>query len=395
MEQYGKKGPFNNAIKENYILEKFYEENFQKKDAEVLENYKASKVNLARNEVVENLDIASVDDYVRNANKDLRIISNESITLSKLEQCLNLVFYCSTNYFDIENPQKGICSGKNEDILSNLAEVDPNGKTVVVFGGNLLGEEWQIKYLKNAKIENNKAIYFGINKRKYRLNKDIKKFFKIGEKLGLDLDVYLMRGNQEKAILKELNRDIMGEVYEELKDKYTNGKNCKLHYLNGESLTLNIIKQNKNKSVYNASIGLQTNMTNKSLTASGDVRANFKTNGVLPCDVCFVCNGNYAGKLGDNIYHVSGQSKYARTTKSTTTNTQIAPKNYNVFTIYVEGNKELTVQEGGAKIYPEGLDIQNELYKESKKRKYLLQACNDFIENQLKKMKLSSEDVTK
>ncbi len=395
MEQYGKKGPFNNAMKENYILEKFYEENFQKKDAEVLENYKASKVNLARNEVVENLDIASVDDYVRNANKDLRIVSSETITLSKQEQCLNLVFYCSTNYFDIENPQKGICSGKNEEILANLADLNPNGKTAVIFGGNLLGEEWQIKYLKNARIENNKAIYFGINKRKYRLNKDIRKFFKMGEKLGLDLDVYLMRGNQEKAILKELNRDVMGEVYEELKDKYVNGKNSRLHYLNGESLTLNITKQNKNKSVFNATIGLQTNMTNKSLTASGDVRANFKTNGVLPSDVCFVCNGNYAGKLGDNIYHVSGQSKYARTTRSTTTNTQIAPKNYNVFTLYVEGNKELTVQEGGANIFPEGLEIQNELYKESKKRKYLLEACSDFIENQLKKIKLSSEDVTK
>ena len=233
MENYGKKGPLNNAIKSNHILEKWYEENFQKKDAEKLESFKISKVNLATNEVVENLETPLVEDYVSEVlHKKTSIVADNTITLTKDNECLNLIFYCSTNYFDIGNPQKGICSGKNEDILASFASVNPNGKTIVVFGGDLLGEEWEIKYLKNAKIENNKALYFGLNKRKARLINDIKKFFNYSERLGLDIDLYLMRGFQEHKIIKELNRDVMQEVLDELKDKFIKDGATRIHYLN-------------------------------------------------------------------------------------------------------------------------------------------------------------------
>lgn len=391
MEQYGKKGPYTNAIKQNYILEKFYEENFQKKDAEKLENFKVSKVNLATNEVVEGLETALVDDYVNEVlNKKTNIIAEENIVLKRSEECLNLIFYCSTNYFDISNPQKGICSGKNEEILSNLTYVNPNGKTVVVFGGDLLGEEWQIKYLKNAKIENNKALYFGLNKRKHRLIRDIKKFFTLSDRLGLDIDLYLMRGYQEHFIIKELNRDVMQEVAEELQDKFMRDGKSRLHYLSdGVSVALNIVKKNKNKKAFNATIGIQTNMKNKTQTASGEDAATVKFNGTLPTDICFVCNGNFAGKLDDNVYHVSGQSQYIRTPKGK--KPKLSAKGYNVFTVYPEGEKELTVQEGGANIFPENLEIQNELYKESKKKEYLLSACEDLIKAQLKKIKLTKD----
>jgi len=391
MEQYGKKGPFTNPIKNNYILEKFYEENFQKKDADKLENFKVSKVNLATNEVVENLDAALVDDYVSEVlNRKVSIISDNTITLDKNQECLNLIFYCQTNYFDMSNPQKGICSGKNEEIISNLSSVNPNGKTIVVFGGDLLGEEWQIKYLKNAKIENNKALYFGLNKRKARLIRDIKKFFAYSDKLNLDIDLYLMRGFQEHFIIKELNRDVMEEVMIELSDKYTRDNKSRMHYLNdGVSLALNVVKKNKNKSTYNATIGFQTNMKNKTLTARGEANASYSYNGSVPSNVCFVCNGNFAGKLGDRTYHVSGQSQYIRTPKGK--KPQLAPKGYNVFTLYIEDNNEITVQEGGANIFPEGLAIQNEIHKEGKKKKYLLEACDSLIKGQLNKLKLSKE----
>lgn len=380
MGDYGKKGPFTNPIKENYILEKFYEENFLKKEASFLENFKVSKVNLAKNDVIENLDSAQVDDYVNEVLKKKRdVVSSETIELNKNDECLNLVFYCSTNYFDIENPQKGICSGKNEEILNNLSQVNVNGKTAVVFGGNLLGEEWQLKYLKNARIENNKALYFGLNKRKYRLIRDIKKFFNIGEKLGINLDLYLMRGYQENFIIKELNRDILEEVYCELKDRYTNDKHCKLHYLDGgSSLALNIVKKCKNRTIYTATIGLQTSMNNKSLTAKGEDNAS-KKNRQLPVNATFVCNGNFAGKLDDYTYHVSGQSQYLRTSKNNTQS--LAPKGYNVFTVYLENDNELTIQEGGFNIYPQDLAIQKQLYKEAKKTDLLFKICtNEFNE---------------
>lgn len=391
MEQYGKKGPFTNPIKNNYILDKFYEENFQKKDATLLENFKVSKVNLATNEVVENLDPALVDDYVSEVlDRKVSIVSNDTITLDKDDECLNLIFYCQTNYFDMSNPQKGICSGKNEEIINKLSSVNPLGKTIVVFGGDLLGEEWQIKYLKNARIENNKALYFGLNKRKARLIRDIKKFFNYSDKLGLDIDLYLMRGYQEHFIIKELNRDVMEEVTQELSDKYTRDNKSRIHYLNGGvSLALNLIKKNQNKTTFNATIGFQTNMKNKTLTAKGEASASYSYNGSVPSNVCFVCNGNFAGKLGDRTYHVSGQSQYIRTSKGK--KPQLAPKGYNVFTVYVEDNNELTVQEGGANIFPQGLELQNELHKENLKKKYLLEACDELIKTQLKKIKLTKE----
>lgn len=386
MGDYGKKGPFTNPIKENYILEKFYEENFLKKDVAFLENFKVSKVNLAKNDVVENLDPASVDDYVSEVLKKKRdVVSDETIELNKDDECLNLIFYCSTNYFDIDNPQKGICSGKNEEILKNLSEVNVNGKTAVIFGGNLLGEEWQLKYLKNARIENNKALYFGLNKRKYRLIRDIKKFFTISERLGLNIDLYLMRGFQENFIIKELNRDIMEEVYCELKNKFLDENGCKLHYLDGgSSLALNVVKKNKNRTNFTATIGLQTSMNNKSLTAKGEDSASRK-NRTLPVDATFVCNGNYCGKLDDFTYHVSGQSQYLRTSKNNTQS--LAPKGYNVFTVYLENDNELTIQEGGYNIYPQSLNIQKENYKEAKKTDLLFKICTTEFNKKMEEIK--------
>lgn len=387
MEDLNKKGFLNNANKIDYILDKWYEENFQKKDAHKLENYKISKVNLTTNEVVEKLDTPLVEDYVNEVfEKKTKIVSDNTIKLSKNDQCLNMIFYCSTNYFDISNPQKGICSGKNEDILQSLASVNPLGKTIVVFGGDLLGEEWPIKYLKNARIEKNKALYFGLNKRKARLINDIKKFFNYSDKLGLDIDLYLMRGYQEHNIYKELGRDILGEVTEELADKFVVDGVTKLHYLDdGVSLALNVVKKNKNATL-NATIGLQTNMRNKSLTAKSEAVASYNYNGTLPTTINFVCNGNFAGKLNDNTYHVSGQSQFLRTTRAK--KPQLAPKGYNVFTIYVEGENELTVQEGGANIFPVDLAMQNEIYKADKKREYLLEACQDLFKEKLNKLSL-------
>ena len=131
-------------------------------------------------------------------------------------------------------------------------------------------------------------------------------------------------------------------------------------------------------------------MKNKTLTARGEASASYSYNGSLPSNVCFVCNGNFAGKLGDRTYHVSGQSQFIRTPKGK--KPQLAPKGYNVFTVYVEDNNELTIQEGGANIFPKGLELQNEIYKEEKKQKYLLEACEGFIKEQLNSIKLSKEN---
>lgn len=383
MADYGKKGPYTNPEKNNYILEKFYEENFPKKDADLLENYKISKVNLATNDVVENLGTPTVDDYVNEVlSEDYSIISNETITLKRNQESLNLIFYCSTNYFDTSNPQKGICTGKNDEIINNLSSVNPRGKTIVIFGGDLLGEEWQLKYLRTASIQNNKALYFGLNKRKQRLINDIKKFFSLSDKILLDIDLYLMRGFQEHTIIKEIGRDIFEEAFNELKDKFVRDGVSRLHYLNtGVSVILNVEKVGRDRRKRNATIGIQTNMKNKTSTARGEVSARKNFNGQLPCDAVFVCNGNTPGKLENNTYHVSGQSQYVRTPKGK--KPMYASKRYNVFSAYVEDNNEFVIQEGGNNIYPENLNIQKAVHRERKKKKCLLSTCYNIIKEKL------------
>ena len=368
-----------NPDKEKEILKIFYEENFRKKDKHLLEQYIVSKVNLATNQAIEQASVATAVDYTSQlANKKTANLTKQVITIKANEQGFNLLFYSGTNYYDKSNPQTGrTTNNTRQEITHQFSKVNPNGRTHIIFGGDLLGTEWEIKNLRNADIVNGRICYYGINKRKERLISDVKAYFNIAKKLNItNIDLYLMRGAQEHKIMKELGRDILQEVYEELSTHYP-----QLHYIDeGVSLGMNVVK-NGAKPKYGI-LGLQTNQTGKATTISGANRSSLKDNGELFADLTFRCNSNVIGKLGGKeIYNVSTQSSYLRTPKMQKPG--LHARDYNVFWVNLEDNCEFSVVDGGTKVFDNNLALEKQLHLNQLKKQALLNICLDTIEQQL------------
>ena len=368
-----------NAQKEQMLLEIFYEENFRKKDKELLEKYIISKVNLTRNETIETASIASAFDYTKQiANKKTANLTKQVITIKPNEAGFNILFYSGANYYDKSNPQFGRKNNSTRiEIRRQLSLVNKQGHTHVVFGGDLLGNEWEMKYLRNADIIDGKICYYGINKRKERLIADIKAYFTIAKKLGItNIDIYLMRGAQEHKIMKELGRDILHEVCEELNTQFPN-----LHYIDeGVSLGMNVVK--KGVKTKHGLLGLQTNQTGKASTISGANRSAVKDNGELKADLIFRCNSNVIGKLtGQEIYNVSTQSSYLRTPRMQ--KPEMHARDFNVFWVNLEDNNEFSVIDGGINIFDNNLELEKQLHFNKLKKQILLDCCLKNIEKQL------------
>ena len=177
-----------NAQKEQMLLEIFYEENFRKKDKELFEKFMVSKVNLTRNDTIKNASIAGTKDYTNQiAGKKTANLTQQVITINPNEPGFNILFYSGTNYYDKSNPQMGRKNDSTRiEMKRQLSLVNKQGRTHVILGGDLLGNEWEIKYLRNADIIDGKICYYGINKRKERLVVDIKAYFTIAKKMGIE-----------------------------------------------------------------------------------------------------------------------------------------------------------------------------------------------------------------
>ena len=358
--------PLTNKQKENILMDKYFKDNFEKEQI--------GKVNLDKNEVVLNMKSATSSNYTDELlDKKVKTLSSEIINMEKGKKALKIVAYCSTNYYDLNNPQKGRVDNRYVTALKNELEThDPEIKTIAFFGGDLLGEEWTMAHLKKATItKDGVAIYWGLNKRKQKLLTDIKIALATGA------DVYLMQGAQEHKIFKETGRDILKEVAE-----YFNSPRVK--YIDeGTTVICNLVSNNGRK-VYNT-IGFQTNMIGKAQDSKGDFNAAIKSNGAINADVVFVMNGNAAGKFGSNIYHVSGQSMFKKTAKGK--RPQLAPSNYNVFTIYPEGNHNLTVVEGSPEnLYSESLVLEKEIHKQNETRKILGEIAKEKFDEKINQM---------
>ena len=354
-----------NKQKEELLLEKYYKENFENAG-------QIGKVNLDRNEEIINMKTANQADYTFELrDKKVKSLSTTTINLSREQKALKLVAYCSTNYFDLDNPQKGRFNGKYSEALKNdLKTTDSSIKTVAVFGGDLLGTEWTMAHLKKARIKNGKAIYWGLNKRKERLLYDIRLALQCGA------EVYLMQGAQEHKIYKETGRDIFKEISEEL-----NNPNVK--YIDeGTAVICNLVKHN-GKTTHNT-IALLTNMIGKAQDSKSDYLAGLRSNGTLPADATFVFNGNSAGKYGQNYYHVSGQSLFKKTAKGK--KPQFAPKGYNVFTVYPEGEHDLTIVEGSPENFiSDNLELEKQVHEEHRTRKILSEIAKEKLDEKIDK----------
>lgn len=355
--------PLTNAQKQEILLEKYYRDNF--------ETPVIGKVNLDRNEEIMKMQGASQKDYYSQLlAKKVKSLSGVNFVLSGKKRVLKIVAYCSTNYYDLNNPQKGRIGGKYaESLKKDLITNDPTIKTIAIFGGDLLGTEWTMAHLKNATInEDGVALYWGLNKRKKRLINDIKIALSTGA------DVYLMKGAQEHKIFKATGRDILQEVVDEF-----NLPN--VTYINeGTTVVCNLITS-YGKKTYNT-IAFQTNMIGNAQNANGDYRAGIRNNGEINADAVFVFNGNTAGKFGTNLYHVSGQSLFKRTAKGK--RPQLSPKGYNVFMIYPENTHELTIVEGNTEtMFDENFELEKKVYEQKQTKKALLVLAKEKYEQKL------------
>lgn len=361
-----KNKPLTNSQKEEILLEKYYRDNFEKNQI--------GKVNLDKNEVIMNMKGATIGNYNDALiDKKVSTVSEANICLENGQKALKLVAYCSTNYFDLDNPQKGRLHGRYVEALKQDIRTDnPKIKTIVVFGGDLLGSEWTLTNLKNATItKDGVALYWGLNKRKERLKADIK------VALNLDADVYLIKGAQEHKIYKETGRDIFKEVADELGSEH-------VKYIDeGTTVICNLIAKN-GKTTYNT-LAFQTNMLGKSQDSNGDYRAGVSSNGKVNADAVFVFNGNASGKFDKNIYHVSGQSMFKRTAKGK--RPEYNAKHYNVFTIYPEDSHDLTIVEGSPEnLYSENLALEMKVFEAKKTKKTLAQIAKEKFDSMIENL---------
>ncbi len=157
--------PNNNEQKRNYIMELWYQAT----------GIKTETVNLARNKKVEKATLADEEAYFSSVeNKEIPLVANEPIKVGR-DQNLHIINISDTHYFDTKNHAKGIEDGTYyEAIKDALSNKDAKDKTVAFLSGNLIGSEWLISNLGNAKLtKKNEILFWGLQKRIDKLIEDI------------------------------------------------------------------------------------------------------------------------------------------------------------------------------------------------------------------------------
>jgi hypothetical protein len=374
-----KPGFQNNQNKLDYLLDSWYKKTYGENYLDsVSYNAFQTKINLASNDVVTALEDATEEDYLNLVSKKaMDPISSVVFTIPPSRESLDFIFYSSTNYFDMANPQKALTTSELEtSIRDQFDRCNPNGSVKIIIGGNNIGEEWQFKNYKDSKIIENRGQFHGLIERKNRLIEDIKTYLRIADEMGYkDAEIYLIKGYQEHVINKKLCVDVFQDVVNEL------GSN-RVHYISeGVSPYIRCVKQNKDGTIVNNEIKLLSNMRNKGKTAKSEEMSVERYNGESKGTTTFVLNGNVFGKLNDkNEYHVTGQAEYLRTTKGNKPDK--SAKGYDVFSAYLSKG-EIIVVEGSGKLFYRDADLQLEKYHEKTRTKKLIDAVLDKIEKKL------------
>ena len=322
-------------------------------------------------------------------------ISSETIVIGENQKALNLVFRNGLNIRDMGNPMFGEEDKTNKRNLSNnikIADAE-NNKVCVIYGGDLLGEEWELKRLNNAKIiEQNiydssyqeiksiandllnddetpregttvsikKALFFALGERVKVLKRDILYTLKYPE-----VEVYLVNGAQEEKINKYFKIDVLQTVVDMI-------NNPRVHYIKGVNTIVNVEKKNKEGKSNFATIGLLTNNSlSKARQGQATVGAVKLNSGENLADVVFVTNTNVAGKKGPKDYYVSGESMFIETPEKK--KPEERPHGYNTFSLRIPANGEVTVIEGGnmPKVNPLEMIVYGEFVKNEAMRELL------------------------
>ena len=381
------KGFQNNQSKLDYLLDSWYKKTFG-------ENYKESssytafqtKINLARNDVVTALEDPTEEDYFELVDKKAREpISAEVFRIPSDKESLELIFYCSTNYFDLSNPQKGITTNSDLDsIKDQFSRCNPNGSVKIIIGGNNLGEEWQFKHYKDSTIINNRGQFHGLIERKERLVKDIKRYLEVANEMGFpDTEIYLIKGYQEHIIKQKLCIDVFDDVVKEI-------NSSKVHYIReGVSPYIICIRELEDGSNIHSDIKLLTNMRNKGKSAKSEAMSVERYDGQNNGTTTFVLNGNVFGKLNHREeYHVTGQAEYLRTSKGNKPDR--SPKGYDVFSLYISKNETIVV-EGCGNLFSKNVGVELAQDYQEKKTEALLSAIFNEVGKKLKTNKRNNK----
>lgn len=343
-------------------------------------------VNWATAEQVEDLRKPSVEDLFNEIkSKTTEPVSDVEIIIEPEQKRLNLIFRNSLNLRDISNPQLGEEDRSNRKTLqTDILEADPKeNKVCVVYAGDLIGTEWELKHLNNAKIleqetksgrKISKALFFGLNERKKALKNDIEFALSMG------VDVYLINGAQEHKVNRYFKIDILEEIKNEINSD-------KLHYIRGVNTIVNVGKQYKNGRKVYSTIGFQTNNSMSKSSKGQQVVTAVKANsGVNKADQVFVSNTNVAGKKGSNTYFVSGQSRFINTSRGK--NPTESPKGFNTFSLNLAGPGEITVLMGSN--LPKSNPLEMIVYSEAKRMEYIEKV---ILENTRKQLAEISKDA--
>ena len=373
------------------VINKFIKESGEDYTGDLRNN-----VNWATGEEVEDLKKPNSQDFFNEIkSRTTSPVSDEVIVVGKNQIALNLIFRNSLNIRDMGNPLYGEEDKSNKLNLKNnieLAKPDQN-KVCVIYGGDLLGDEWELKRLNNAKIitqQVQKEIRTFINGELVEgqteiFNQEVKKalFFALGEKvkvlkrdirfvLSQNVDVYLMNGPQEEKINKYFKIDVLKTIAKDLNSD-------RLHIIEGVNTIINVEKETDDGRKY-STIGIMTNNSLSKARKGQSVVSGVKLNsGENKADVVFVTNTNIAGKKDTNVYYVSGESTYINMAQKKVP--VLAPKFYNTFSLYMNDSHDFTVIEGHN--FPEANNLEMAIYTELKKQEFIKQQILDSLKQEL------------
>ena len=362
-------------------------------------------VNWATAEEIKNLKRPTQQDYFDAIhNRQTNPVSDEVIVIDEQQKALNLIFRNGLNIRDMGNPMFGEEDRTNKKNLStNIKRADAeHNKVCVIYGGDLLGEEWELKKLNNAKIieqdimdasyQEVKGLADDILRDEEKPQKNdtnhIKKalFFALGERVKVlkrdilytlkhpGVEVYLVNGAQEEKINKYFKIDVLETLRVAI-------NNPRLHYIRGVNTVVNVEKKNENGHNAFATIGFLTNNSlSKARKGQAAINAVKLNSGENMADVVFSTNTNVAGKKGPREYYVSSESTFIETPAKK--NPAERPRGYNTFSLRIPANREITVIEGTN--VPHANPLEMIVYKEYVKNEVMMETLKRRMTEDLK-----------
>lgn len=378
------------------IIEKYIRESGEDYTGSIREN-----VNWATGEEVEALSKPTTMDYFNEVrNKRTSPISDVEIVIERHQKALNLIFRNSLSIRDMGNPLYGEEDRSTRKNLSqNIMQSNPSeNKVCVIYGGDLLGNEWELKRLNNAKIITQSTMaelkqvasdVIGSDKVDEMSTPEVIRkalFYALGEKVKVlkrdvafalkhNVDVYLLNGAQEEKINKYFKIDVIATIVKDLEKSYPG----KIHYIKGVNTIVNVVKQTGSAPRY-ATIGFLTNNSLSKARQGQQAVSGVKMNsGENSADVVFVTNTNVAGKKGTREYYVSGESTYMTIAQKKMP--VLSPKHYNTFSLRIPATQEITVIEGLGVPQPNPFEMQ--VYRELCRQEAIKEVILEGIEETL------------